>query len=218
MLRHTAGSVFVACTFAGAAWAEGVGLRYADESFPFEVDAQDPAFQSSVIAAADSDWRETPGADVWRLSFDGLNLHVLVFPTLYHPVEGDPDCCVSFTVGDTEFWVMVRPAAQKNGGTTHSPDDSSGRGKTGSHAALPYNDAPAGNVSGLLADAVAGRSVSGPIAGGPAPSWNAPAAALDQSTGHDGVSVAAVPEPSLLPLLAIGLAGTAGRFRNRRAP
>jgi hypothetical protein len=97
-------------------------------------------------------------------------------------------------------------------------DDSSGRGKTGSHAALPYNDAPAGNVSGLLADAVAGRSVSGPIAGGPAPSWNAPAAALDQSTGHDGVSVAAVPEPSLLPLLAIGLAGTAGRFRNRRAP
>ena len=109
MFRYAVGSFLVICAFAGSAWAEKIGLpkNGALLTSGLSLDVSDPLVQAAVIAAAPADWRASSGADVWWASINGFDVHVQVFPTLSRPGNGNPQCCLSFVQGDTEFWLKV---------------------------------------------------------------------------------------------------------------
>jgi hypothetical protein len=141
MLRYSAVTLLAFCGFAGSASAATIGLQiHQSRTFDQTLDVDDPSFQAAIIAAAPSDWRLTPGADVWWASLDGVNVHVTVFPALEHPGNGTPQCCLTFVQGDTQFWLKVRRATA---GT--SPDNTSG-----GNGSLP-SDGSGGDPGGLPA-------------------------------------------------------------------
>ena len=208
MLRHNfVMSVLMMCALECPAGAETIGPdgKYSASPSKSDPGLLDESFQALVAASGDSDWRDSPGADVWWLSDESVMAQVKVFPMLQHPGNAEPQCCVSFTVGDTEFWIKVRNAlAADRTGTTRARENSKSRGNgTGVQGpALTYSGT-SGDHGSPTADASAPSDAS----------TFEPSFVTSQQRA-DGINIIAqVPEPSSVFLLAIGLAATARRAR-----
>src|SRR5688572_11539672 len=125
MLRCAVWLVVVLCAFAPSASAERITIKQQLLDTEIDLTALDPAVEAAILAA--SGWGETPGADVWWVSLEDMRLMVKVFSTLQRPGNGEPQCCLQFTVEDTEFWLKLhaglRPGKSPLHGGTSSEED-----------------------------------------------------------------------------------------------
>ena len=211
MLRQAAISVLVVCTFTGPAAAESVGPHGQHESrlpatsdfatfdallLDSHLEVLGSSLQALLIDANPSDWRESRGADVWRLSFEDLTWQVQVFPTFHSRGAGEPQCCFNFTVGDTEFWVKPRGAGNRG---------------------APNNDHTS-EVSDELSQA--SDRIDGPAVGATDPASagapsSSPASGAEHRAGADN-STTQLPEPGSIFLMGLGVAAASRRIRDRR--
>ena len=239
MLRCSGWFALALCAFASSASAEKITVEQAFRSSGSELALHllEPSFQEAVIAAAPTGWRETRGADVWRVSLEGVDLRVQVFPTLHRPGAGRPNCCVFFEFGDTEFWLKILGAhrASGSGSLPGSPSESleAGNGSEPNGVSTPppnppsWSEAPAAVEPGSAGSSVGGPPASGPnspstggVAAGPVDSGHQegiPPSAEEGPVAEVGIatSLAEIPEPSLLLLVGLGVAAAAKRVVGR---
>jgi hypothetical protein len=188
MFRFAGWSALLVCAFASSASAATINAERALRLPESELGlVLEPSFQEAVTATAPVEWHDTRGADVWRMSLDGMTAHVQVFPTLYRPGAGQPHCCVSFEFGDTEFWLKIRGAFPPTGLGSHvgqsgkgsPPDD--GRPPSDRPMSDRPMTSPALPSSG--APSAGGPPVEGSAAGGPPAAAPAAIAPLPPSAG-----------------------------------
>ena len=234
MLRHSGWFALALCAFASSASAEKITVEQGFRSSGSELALHvlEPSFQEAVIAAA-PEWRETRGADVWRVSLEGVDLRVQVFPTLHRPGAGQPNCCVFFEFGDTEFWLKILGASPASGlgSLPGSPSEGlePGDGSELNGVSTPPPNPPSWSKAPAAVEPGPGESsVGGPPASGPNPPSTGGVAAGPVDSGHqesippsveDGpgavggiaTSLPEIPEPSLLLLMGLGVAAVAKR-------
>lgn len=206
VMRSSAISVLVLCTFAGPAWAEKIGLK--DEP-AITILASDLA--GLEFAAADSSWRQSPGADLWWLVSDDLRALVKVFSTFQHPGNGEPNCCFRMTVEGTDFWVDIKdamtspPRRHPRNGPTQVPD---------TIASTPRREARVDSRSPVGTDTSSSDAAF--ISDAPSGPFDFTASNAAEQPESTSSTIAQVPEPSLMWLLGVALTARAGRLKTRR--
>jgi hypothetical protein len=228
MLRFSGCALIVLYALTVTASAETISFQPTG-AFEVAVDLTDATLQPAVITAAPTDWHDTSGADVWWVTLDGQRFQVQVFPALERPGAGEPNCCLHFTVDDTEFWLKVlavsslRPSAE--GAAEESPAQSSGGNAPDLMAVLealmPHWSSGAAGDPRLVHEAM----VLGPrlredlfTSSSPGAGGESQAEQL-QSEGGSPESqfvLAQVPEPGLLMLMGLGAATALRRARTIR--
>ena len=212
MGRSIAVAVLSISTFANPAWAEQI--RFKDQharAFLEPGGATLEALQLAMGSSVNADWGESPGADVITFSFDGFEMRLKVYPGLEHPGNGNPNCCLSFTVGDTMFWV------KRIGPRTAADDDS----------ASPASGDPSAPTNGGLVrrPGTYPSGTDGDVAGASPPSARSDGSMVNSPDGDSAnavqppagdVSLAQVPEPALMLMLAAGMSAAARRIRMGR--
>lgn len=240
MLRHAAISVMVVYTFTCPAAAEPVGLhgRHASQALassdfsnldPARVDSNfevlDASLQTLLVGASPSDWHESAGADVWRLPVEDVAWQVKVFPAFQFRGAGDPQCCLRFTVGDTEFW--VKPGGALHRDAPKNQDASDGTGGSQIPGASQVTGASHGTGAAQVVEELIRTSdqsgtsdgMAGPTDGLTNPTVaGAPTTAASGSQGRDGSdnSATQLPEPGSILLMGLGVAAATRRMRDRR--
>lgn len=229
MLRFPGCALIVLYALTATASAEKISFPLSGD-FEAVPDWSDPLVRQAVITAAPSDWRDTPGADVWWVTLDGQRFQVQVFPALERPGAGEPGCCLHFAVDDTEFWLKVqavasqRPSAQ--GTAEEGSAQSAGRNVSDVIAVLetltPLTPSPGGASEAplLVREAMVLGPLfredlftpSGPIAGGESEAGHP----TSESGSESQFVLAQVPEPGFLALMGLGAAAALRRARTIR--
>jgi hypothetical protein len=230
MLRFSGCALVVLYALTVSASAEKISFRPSG-GFETTVNWSDPSVQQAVIAAAPTDWHDTPGADVWWVTLEGQRFQVQVFPTLERPGAGEPNCCLHFAVDDTEFWLRIKPASsQQLPGQVvpeHSASQSSGQSGHAPIAVLetlmPITPWLPGGAPGdaLFVDEAVVLSPTLLEHLLPSSGSGSTGESKDERVESEGASiesefvVAQVPEPALLVLMGLGAAAALRRGRTR---
>jgi hypothetical protein len=213
MLRHAMLSVLMVTALADPTAAETIGPRGQSDRLElstFELTVLDPSFQTLVIAAAESDWRESRGADMWWISSEDMAAQVMVFPTLRFPGNAEPNCCSTFTLGDTEFWIKSPFSKQRD---NHTSGDAVGIGD-GVSADTSFNRSPPLDVPGAPGSPVLSTIVS--LSDAPADPNRAASADVSEQQAIGDFAATQVPEPGSLMLFGIALSAVGRRLRAQR--
>jgi hypothetical protein len=174
MFRCSGWSILLLCGFVSSASAEKITVDQALRLSGSDLELQllDPSFQQAVVSAAPTDWRETNGADVWRVLFEGMNVQVQVFPTLHRPGVGQPNCCVFFEVENTEFWLKIvgllpTTGSESEAGTASGGEQPDVGGRPAGAGEPPTNPPSSSGAPSVSGQPVSGPPASRPLASGP---------------------------------------------------